>query len=326
MVSLDLLRAAASLAVCWFHFVGRDDGFLPDGILKSTGQYFWLGVEAFFVVSGFVIPWALHRGRYQIGNYGRFMLKRIVRLDPPYIISVILVLTLGFLSTMSPLYRGEPFLIDWTQVMLHLGYLNVFSTHHPWLNTVYSTLAIEFEYYLLIGLLYPVLTHRSVWVRRISLALFVLSCVPIVSEKHLPHYAPLFALGIVAFQLRTGMIGRQEATITTVLISLVGLTASEPLFVPVGLTSLAVILFVRQTNPVITFFGKISYSVYLLHIPLGSRIINLSLHWPQTFWTKTGAVVAAFGVTIAAACLFYRLVEKPSAAWSKRIKYQRPAD
>jgi peptidoglycan/LPS O-acetylase OafA/YrhL len=319
--ALDLLRAVASLAVCWFHFAGRDDGFLPAGILQTTGQYFWLGVEAFFVVSGFVIPWALYRAGYRLQDYGRFLLKRIIRLDPPYLISIALVLTLGFLSTLSPLYRGEPFLIDWTQVGLHLGYLNVFFADKPWLNSVYSTLAIEFEYYLLIGLLFPLLSHHSAGIRRAVLTLFVLSCVPLVSEKHLPHYAPLFALGIIAFQLRTGLIGRSEATITTVLVALVGLGASEPLFVAVGLPSLAVVLFVRKCPRGVEFFGRISYSMYLLHIPLGSRVINLGLNWSQTYWAKLALIAAAYAVTIGAAYLFYRVIEKPSAAWSKRIRY-----
>ncbi len=325
VASLDLLRAVASLAVCWFHFAGREDSFLPDGILKSTGQYFWLGVEAFFVVSGFVIPWSLHRGGYRLKEYGRFLLKRIVRLDPPYLVSIALILTLGYLSTLSHLYRGTSFAIDWTQVLLHLGYLNVFFADKPWLNTVYSTLAIEFEYYLLVGLLYPLLSHRSAGVRRTTLALFVLTCIPLASEKHLPHYAPLFALGIVAFQLRIGLVGRREAAVTNVLVSLVAVTGSEPLFITVGLASLAVILFVRHTNRVIEFFGRISYSVYLLHIPLGSRVINLSLHWPQTFWSKIGIICAAYGVTIVAAYLFYRLIENPARNWSARIKYRRAA-
>ena len=323
VASLDLLRAAASLAVCWFRFVGREDNFLPDGVLKSTGQYFWLGVEAFFVVSGFVIPWALSRGNYRLHDYGRFLLKRIVRLDPPYLLSIGIVLVLAFAATLSPLYRGKPFLIDWTQLTLHLGYLNVFFPDKPWLNSVYSTLAIEFEYYLLVGLLYPLLVHRSAAVRRVTLLLFVLTCIPITSDKHLPHYAPLFALGIIAFQLRTNLIGRNEATISTVLIAFLGVTASNPLFMTVGLTSMAVILWVRKCPRIVEFFGRISYSMYLLHIPIGSRVINLSMKWSQTFATKLLVIFAAFAATTIAAYVFYRLIELPSTRWSKRFRYRR---
>lgn len=322
VASLDLLRAVASLVVCWYHFAY----FLPDGWLKASSQYCWLGVEAFFVVSGFVIPWSLHRGGYLLQHYGRFILKRIARLDPPYVLSIALVLALGYLSTLSHLYRGKPFLIDWAQVALHLGYLNVFFPDKPWLNTVYPTLAVEFEYYLLMGLLYPWLAHKSAPMRRSTLALFVLSCFVLASDKHLPHYAPLFALGIIAYQMKAGLMGRREGAVSTVLVSLVALAGSNPLYVPVGLASLAIILLVSKTNPVTAFFGSISYSVYLLHVPLGARVINLGSHWAHAFWAKVGVILAAFAVTIAAAWLFYRLIEKPSQNLSRRIKYRRPPE
>lgn len=318
VASLDLLRAVASLVVCWYHFAY----FLPDGWLKASSQYCWLGVEAFFVVSGFVIPWSLHRGGYLLRHYGRFLLKRVVRLDPPYVFSIALVLALGYLSTLSHLYRGKPFLIDWAQVALHLGYLNVFFPDKPWLNTVYPTLAVEFEYYLLMGLLYPLLAHKSASVRRSTLALFVLSCLALPYQKHLPHYAPLFALGIIAYLLMSGLMGRREGAVTILLVSLVALVGSDPLYVPVGLASLAVIMFVRKTNPVIAFFGSISYSVYLLHVPLGSRVISLGSHWAHTFLAKLAVIALAFAVTIVAAYLFYRFVEKPSQGLSRRIRYR----
>lgn len=318
VASLDLLRAVASLMVCWYHFAY----FLPDGWLKASSQYCWLGVEAFFVVSGFVIPWSLHRGGYLISHYGRFLLKRVVRLDPPYVASIILVLVLAYLSTLSHLYRGKPFSIDWAQVALHLGYLNVFFPEKPWLNTVYPTLAVEFEYYLLIGLLHPLLVHPSPLVRRTTLGLFLLACFALPFPKHLPHYAPLFALGIVAYQMKTGLVGRQEGTVAAALAALVALIGSDPLHVPVGLASFVVILCVGRTNAIIAFFGSISYSVYLLHVPLGSRVINLGSYWAHSLWAKAGLILAAFAVTIAGAWLFHRFIEKPSQGLSRRIKYQ----
>ena len=91
------------MAVCWHNLLFRDDGFLPDGWLRSSSKYGWLGVEMFFVVSGFVIPWALHRGGYRLKDYGRFLLKRVLRLDPPYVLSIALVLGLAYASTRSRL-------------------------------------------------------------------------------------------------------------------------------------------------------------------------------------------------------------------------------
>src|SRR5215210_4781626 len=64
---LDFLRGVASLAVCWFHLTSFTYA-TPDGwfysALRRTGTYGWLGVEVFFVISGFVIPYSLHRAKY----------------------------------------------------------------------------------------------------------------------------------------------------------------------------------------------------------------------------------------------------------------------
>src|SRR4051812_10162817 len=91
--TLDFLRGFASLAVAWYHFTA---GPSVHPILKATGTFGWVGVEAFFVISGFVIPYALSRSNYSMPSYGRFVMKRIVRLDPPYIASIVFIVVLGY--------------------------------------------------------------------------------------------------------------------------------------------------------------------------------------------------------------------------------------
>ncbi|MBW8782649.1 MAG: acyltransferase [Verrucomicrobia bacterium] len=61
MSSLDALRAAAAISVCLFHF--SHDNFLNGGVFQSIFQLGYLGVDAFFVISGFVIPLALYNSR-----------------------------------------------------------------------------------------------------------------------------------------------------------------------------------------------------------------------------------------------------------------------
>src|SRR5690349_12055072 len=122
---LDALRGIAALGVCWYHFTNGNKTFLPEGVLKSSGTFGWLGVEMFFVISGFIIPYALHRSGYRISDYGTFILKRIIRLDPPYLVAILIVIALGYASTATPGFQGPPFEPTITQVVLHLGYVNV---------------------------------------------------------------------------------------------------------------------------------------------------------------------------------------------------------
>jgi peptidoglycan/LPS O-acetylase OafA/YrhL len=56
---ISLLRVLAALGVAWFHFTNGNVSFLDAGWLKNSGKYGWLGVEVFFVISGFVVPYSL---------------------------------------------------------------------------------------------------------------------------------------------------------------------------------------------------------------------------------------------------------------------------
>src|SRR5438874_1620600 len=92
---LDPLRGLAALGVAWFHFTHGNPVFLPTGTLKASGQYGWTGVAAFFVISGFVLPYSMHRAGYRVRSHWRtFALKRLIRLDPPYLASILLALGL----------------------------------------------------------------------------------------------------------------------------------------------------------------------------------------------------------------------------------------
>ena len=81
--TLDCLRGIAAFAVLWFHLTNGNLGFLPPGVLKSSGAFGWLGVEVFFVISGFILPYALQRAGYHSADFFQFVWKRILRLDPP---------------------------------------------------------------------------------------------------------------------------------------------------------------------------------------------------------------------------------------------------
>src|SRR4051812_35797682 len=101
--TLDALRGLASLGVCWFHLTTVNRAFLPDGFVKASGGYGALGVQIFFVISGFIIPLALGQSDYKFRDYPRFLLKRILRLDPPYLITIAAGL---FLTCLSAAIRG----------------------------------------------------------------------------------------------------------------------------------------------------------------------------------------------------------------------------
>lgn len=189
---VESLRGLAALSVAWFHFT-NGQGLLQDGWLKSTGSYGWLGVEVFFVISGFIIPYSMCRGAFQFpSHYGTFLLKRIVRLDPPYLVAAILALCLLYISAAMPGFRGPQPELSIPQVILHLGYLNTFFGY-PWLIPVFWSLAIEFQFYICVAIVYPLLSNVSINVRILTLTAICASAYFVPSPALVFHYSGLFA-------------------------------------------------------------------------------------------------------------------------------------
>jgi len=205
VASLDTLRGMSALAVCWYHFSGNS--LIGAGAIRTSGAYGWLGVYVFFVISGFVIPLALLRGRYSLSNYRTFLLRRLARLYPPYLASVALGLVL---LVAYSIYKGQPRVnLDFTDLLLHLGLLNdLFG--RPWLNSIYWTLAIEIQFYLMVGLLFPLLFSSDPWRRYVGYAAFVLPVFALPSPIFLFHYSFIFLMGILRIQYSSGLLGRLE--------------------------------------------------------------------------------------------------------------------
>ena len=196
--TVDALRAFAALWVCLFHFTAA----------TGIGAYGYLGVTIFFVISGFIVPYSMMRGGYTIAAWPTFMLKRLVRLEPPYLASIGLILALGAFDML----RGFP--QEWTaaQIAGHLGYANAF-LGLPWLNGPYWSLAVEFQFYILMGLALPLLMLARTPATRLA-GLALASCLPLLvpgrSNATLLPFLPVFAAGTLTFLLATNRIGRKS--------------------------------------------------------------------------------------------------------------------
>src|SRR6202034_3483428 len=83
------LRGIAALAVALFHCY--DSTPVADHVMATIPSFVdfvirrgFLGVDLFFVISGFVISLTLYRRLSTLSEFGRFFLRRQLRLDPPY--------------------------------------------------------------------------------------------------------------------------------------------------------------------------------------------------------------------------------------------------
>lgn len=322
---IEPLRGLAALAVAWFHFTNGGTLVPAGSWLQRSGVDGWLGVEVFFVISGFIIPYSMYRGGYRFPrDAGRFVLKRILRLDPPYLAALVLTIALWYASALVPGFRGQMPTLTAPQVLAHLGYLNTF-LGYDWISPVFWTLAIEFQYYLLAAVGFTALADERPAVRLAALAALAGTMFAGAGDAFVFHYAGLFALGGATFHRRSGLMG--DAVYLTVVAALTGVTsvAIGPLVGSVGAATALVIAYARVPRvPVLSWLGAVSYSVYLLHVPTGGRVANLGSRFAgDSVALQLLVLAAAVGASLVAAVVMYRLVERPAQRWSSSIRYVR---
>jgi len=320
---LGPLRGIAAIAVCLFHFSKANAGF-PDSCdpISAIGSFGWLGVAAFFVISGFIIPYSLHLRSYKLRDIGGFFLRRLTRLEPPYFACMILVILLHHLSMQAPGFRGGSLDLSWPKLVSHVAYLNAI-LDYGWLNPVFWTLAIEFQYYIFVAIAFPLLAHTNTYICYLSTPIIAfLGFSGLANSALLPHWLPLFAIGMVAYQFYVERLPASLFFLFLTIIaflsySIVGLQQTIAGLLTAGMILLARDKQLPKAFVPLSFLGTISYSLYLLHVPIGGRIINLAERLPDSIAYRYPAIVTALAVSIISAYGFWRTVERPAQRWSK---------
>jgi peptidoglycan/LPS O-acetylase OafA/YrhL len=314
LVGLDTLRAVAALSVCFFHFTG---GMMPKLVVPAAKSAFsqgYLGVDIFFVISGFIIPYSLIGKNHQISGILAYLKKRVMRINPPAYVMVFLVLGQWFfidkVINHTTHYTGN---LTWGQLLHNLLFTIPF-TGYKWISGIFWTLAIEFQFYLFVGILFSVLFESKVWW---FVGLYVLAALaqylPFATQVQFLHYSSLFALGGVA------LLWQQRRTPQWMYIAglvLFGGLAWWQLSLYAALVGVGTAVAINTINvsvPGFSFLGKISYSLYLLHGLIGTTAeFALVKLLPLTSDARKLLLTAAcLGLAIAGSYIFYKLIEQP---------------
>ena len=245
-ITIDLARWIAALAVFLFHIKGHFTACCPNVavLAKNVGFY---GVAVFFVISGYCITSSADKASHHGAGQLSFLKKRFFRIYPPFWAALIItVLTPYLLESISFLRTGhlawpdrdwESYGVkDWLQIAslarvfygteqedLHVLFRGV--------NPVYWTLAIEFQFYLV--MFFSLLT-KTYWKKTLAIVTF-LGFVAMYFPSILPGersgffnglflgYWPLFSIGIALyFLLKNGIsltiFSKHISTLISVLI------------------------------------------------------------------------------------------------------------
>ncbi|HEX2852745.1 MAG TPA: acyltransferase [Opitutaceae bacterium] len=331
--TLDAWRGIAALAVVLFHSFGRlaaneqvTAWFEP---LRRVSQYGWLGVTLFFVISGYCIADQLERMTARGGPVSRFWLNRLLRIYPPYLAALAFAIALNVVTTPFnhlPLALAFP-----SGAKAWLGDLTLlhFPFDLPIHLTVSWSLAVEVGFYLVcgLGLLLP---SRYFRILGFSLAAGVF-LPPLPQPLGFLNFWPHFFSGMLAYwailQHRNGR--RAWATIAPlVLIGLVALLQAKLTDIVAvafagGIVALApydASLAGRKPVKWLAAAGVFSYSIYLIHLPVLSKVTNFLARFvrPDSPFYPLGwcaAIVLALG----ASWCFHKLVELPSERWRHKM-------
>jgi peptidoglycan/LPS O-acetylase OafA/YrhL len=307
----------------------------------------WLGVDIFFVLSGFVLTWqVLHdrrdatpfaRGRFW-RDAGAFVRRRVLRVYPAYFATLTVLLPLGWHGLTTPAD-------DLRDVALHLVMAhNVVPAYASTINGVYWSMPFEWQFYLVFPLLVlPLLARRTAWllaggVGAAALAKLVSATMgPGAEIAQLPWRIDEFVVGMAAaaIAVRGGASPRMRAALAWLgLASLVAgayaIAARDPIWWQPGALPFARAAWIDVTvamlvvgltaadGPVSRFFarspvvwlGTISYSVYLWHLP---TLLLVRTHLQQAFATLSLAAALAWATcaVIGVSALSYYAIEAP---------------
>lgn len=318
--TIHAMRGIAAFSVMMGHLIYFNTNFQVKWPTFSSPFYYgYLGVFMFFVISGFVIPFSMKGLNYKFPKSAwPFFLRRLVRLEPPYLVSVFVAFAIGYAAARTPGYLGAPYSIDIQTFMAQFIYLAPWF-NKPWINPVAWTLAIEFQYYILMLFIGPLLLSSSK-IKLVSFFVLIVAASLLITEpRAVFRYLPCFGLGFASFLYYNKQL---NSACFAALIAVLGLLVGYILNIPTGIVSVGsvalIFLPISKPIPVLSALGTISYSLYLVHVPIGDRIINLTTRLPAAAWQVVGLIGAA-AASISVAYALWRFIEMPSTSLAKEI-------
>lgn len=295
----------------------------------------YLGVDMFFVVSGFLISGIIMR---QIGtgrfSFQDFYIRRIRRLLPAAYVMLGVTLLLSIL-----LMTASAFSHYWQQILgtltfstnivlwRQINYFNNGAAFEPLLHM--WSLAVEEQYYLLLPVALFVLPRRLWFVAILAATAASLAAYcwlyprsPGVAFYLLPTRAWEIGIGSLAtFVLPGSRIARAShrvAPVAALIVLAIGFVpdsyASSHLLAIPACVAVAIVIMADRNGPrlartlaPIALIGNVSYSLYLVHWPLFAFAHTIYMSHDLPTWLSIMLVV----LTVVFALLLYRFVEEP---------------
>lgn len=320
---LDWLEAMRGLAALWVllhHAKQSVDHFVADMGQQPWFSHGFLGVDFFFVLSGFIIAFASHRLEVRGGGLREYASARLVRIYSPY-----LPVGMG----MYLVYLLLPSLSEGGRTPSLLTSLFLLPTNQPPALSVAWTLVHEVVFYALYAVSF---LHKRLftlifggWVAAIISIEAMGVELPLMARYLLSPLNLCFVLGVLIFHLnqRLKLAAWIALLVGTAGVGMVGREAMGPtpdrVVVAIGF-GLAVWAAASPASsqwkvwrPLVTL-GAASYAIYLVHNPALSLLVRLA---PDGMSAGLAYVLVA-STALACGVLYWWWCERPVLAWVRQ--------
>lgn len=338
IVELDGLRGIAILMVMIHRFWPRTGVGLGADVAGAG----WIGVDLFFVISGFLIAGILLDTKGEPGYFRNFYARRVLRIFPLYYLFVIGTLVAFSHNAEFRQHAGSPF---W--YLAYLGNIPESLLGHdpPYFLAPVWSLAIEEQFYLTFPWIVRLLGRRGLTIALVAM-IIIAPIIRFITMEMWPDHERVqylftlcridtIAIGcLLAVVVRTVDVDkwREHAKFVAVglLPSIVVLAIASRLdrrsefdrvfgytIVAIGCAAIVSLVILsrdqRSTFPLrmkwLTYLGKLCFGLYLLHRPADTIVTALAhrAHFDHELWL----LIPKIGVAIAFASISWRFIERP---------------
>tara|TARA_B100000989_G_scaffold296485_1_gene279823 strand:- start:276 stop:1298 length:1023 start_codon:yes stop_codon:yes gene_type:complete len=311
IVNIDILRGVAIIFIVLYHYTAHyspDYLFRSDNWTSDVTKHLWVGVDIFFILSGYCIAMTI----FQSQNYIEFLMRRFARIYPAYVFCGLT--TLIFYSFFDLPGRE----VDWYTGFMNLIFANfVPGLNFKYIDGVYWMLIVELKFYIFFGIIYFFFKdlNKSIisWVIfSIFLNIIILFDDNIVGTiTSISPHANWFLVGLMIFSLKEKRLFMYFLTILFVISNIIvneRFTGYElPFILIVFLIWLVLKLKLNFRLSLISKIGLISFSWYLLHNSIGIIMIREI----NKLGAENFSVIIAIISTLLMAIFSFKFIELP---------------
>jgi len=344
LYEIDVLRFFAAIAVAIFHytFAGNALGSMDQPAfldLSIFTRYGYLGVDLFFIISGFVITMSAERA----ASPQHFLTSRFIRLYPAFFVAVLLT------AAARTFFGGENDDLTISTLFLNLGMLpGVFESWNDieFVDGVYWSLMAEIKFYFLILIVLILRQQKHLqwlmlgWLAA-TLASDQIEFTPWLDEFLLLEWSPYFIAGAMFYQIYAkGLSAIRIISIAVCLYLSIKyatwrlyelnelyseeFSAQYTSFIVIGLYLIFVLLVSDMLkafrHPKLLLLGGLTYPLYLIHQEIGYILFNQTQYLEQPF---VQLAIISTGIIMASA-IIHILVEKRFATRIKERLLRQP--